>query len=222
MAKLPSVPSRIDTLLRSNTVMSLKELCHKLGGRARSSLFRDLGSLDVIASYTHTGQYHALRATAVFDQDGLWFIHDAGFSIFGTLKNTLAAIINDSEIGITQRELKDLLRVNVQNTLTDLIKSDTVGRKLLPNNIYVYLNAQEHKATDQYQRRAAIYKQGTSATRLPAESVRIEVFVELIRGGNIHVDEMELGLRLRNRGIRIQDTEIEYLLIYYDIKKNRP
>lgn len=222
MIKSPSFAVRIDSLLRSNTVMSLKQLRHELGGRARSSLFRDLTQLDIIASYTHTGQYHALRTAARFDVDGLWFFRDAGFSKFGTLKNTLTTIISDAETGMTHRELKGLLRINVQNALTDLVKSNTVGREVIPDHIYVYLSADEHKARDQFQRRLAIHEQGAATTTLPAESIRIEVFLELIRGASVEVDETELGPRLRNRGVAIQDTQIAYLLAYYDIKKKPP
>ncbi len=202
--------------------MTLRQLRHELGGRARSSLFRDLTRLDVIASYTHTGQYHALRTTAQFDVDGLWFFRDAGFSKFGTLRNTLTTIINDAETGMTHRDLKSLLRINVQNALTDLVKSNTVGREVLPDRIYVYLSADGHKAEDQFQRRLAIHEQGTAATTLPTESIRIEVFLELIRAASVEVDEAELGRRLRNRGVAIQDTQIAYLLAYYDIKKKPP
>lgn len=219
MAVPTPFPTRIRTLLRANTIMSLSQLRQKLGGRGRSSLFRDLSQLDIIASYTHTGQYHALRVAARFDLDGLWFIHDAGFSIFGTLKNTLTTIISDAESGMTHRELKDLLRINVQNALTDLVKSNMVDRKPLPDRIYVYLSTDELKAEDQLQRRLAIHAQGSRAIALPAESVRIEVFVELIRGASVQADETELGPQLRNRGVEIQDTEIAYLLAYYDIKK---
>ncbi len=57
----PSFPDQIRKLLQSNTVMSLKQLRHELGKRPRSSLFRDLKMLDLVTSYTHAGQYHALK-----------------------------------------------------------------------------------------------------------------------------------------------------------------
>jgi hypothetical protein len=219
MVNSPSFPVRIEALLRSHVILSLRQLRDELGGRGRSSLFRDLAHLDVIASYTHAGQYHALRVTAQFDVDGLWFIRGAGFSRFGTLKSTLTAIISEAETGMTHRELKGLLRIGVQNALTELVRSERVGREVLPDRVYVYLSPDEHKADDQLQRRLAIYEHGNAARSLPVESIRIEVFVELIRAAGVQVDETELGSRLRDRGVAIQDAEIAYLLAHYDIKK---
>lgn len=69
--------------------MSLKQLRSELNDRPRSSLFRDLKKLDLISSYTHTGQYHVLNETGRFDESGLWFFQDVGFSQFGTLKKTI-------------------------------------------------------------------------------------------------------------------------------------
>jgi len=214
-----SFPVQIHKLLQSNTIMSLKEIRDNLGGRARSSLFRDLTQMDVIASYTHTGQYHALRSTAKFDMRGLWFINNAGFSKYGTLRNTLIQIIAHANTGMTQKELKSLLRIKVQNTLTDLVKSNGVVRELLPYRVYVYLSTDEKKAADQLQRRLAIHEKGPDAITLPAESLRIEILLELIRGSNSLRNEKELGARLRKRGVAIQDAEIAYVLAYYDIKK---
>lgn len=215
----PSFPTQIHKLLQSKTILSLKQLRDKLGGRARSSLFRDLTQLDVIASYTHTGQYHALRSEAKFDVRGVWFFHDAGFSKYGTLRQSLTHIIAHAKTGMTQKELKSLLRIKVQNTLTDLVKSNTVSRTLLPERVYVYLSEDEHKAEDQLQRRLALH--GSTVIGLPTESVRIEILLELICTPNVLRDEKERGLRLRKRGITIHNTEIAYVLAYYDIKKKR-
>lgn len=215
----PSFPSQIRKHLQSNTTLSLKQLRDKLGGRARSSLFRDLAQLDIITSYTHTGQYHALRTAAKFDVRGLWFFHEAGFSKYGTLRQSLTHIIAHAKTGMTQKELKNLLRIKVQNTLTDLVKSNTMVRELLPDRIYVYLSADKHKAEDQLQRRLALYERGAT-TRLPAESLRIEILLELIRTCHEPRDEEALGARLRKRGFTLHNTEIAYVLAYYDIKKN--
>jgi hypothetical protein len=59
-----------------------------LNDRPRSSLFRDLKKLDLISRYSHTGQYHALKNMAKFDENGFWFFQDIGFSQYGTLKKT--------------------------------------------------------------------------------------------------------------------------------------
>jgi hypothetical protein len=220
MGAEPSFPDNIHRLLQSNTVMPLKQLRHELGDRPRSSLFRDLKKLDLVTSYTHAGQYHALKSAARFDADGLWFFDQAGFAKHGTLKNTLIQIISNAQAGMTQKELKSLLRIKVQNALTHLVQSNAVERQLLPTSIYVYLSVEKQKAEDQLQRRLAIHHKAPEVT-LPVENLIIEILLELIRAPNCRAEAKELGRLLRKRGIVIGDPDIVYVLAYYDIKKNR-
>ena len=216
----PSFPNKIRKLLQSNTVMPLKQLRHELSDRPRSSLFRDLKKLDLVTSYTHAGQYHALKSVAQFDADGLWFFDQAGFAKHGTLKNTLIQIISNAQAGMTQKELKSLLRIKVQNALTHLVQSNAVERQLLPTSIYVYLSVEKHKAEDQLQRRLALHHKAPEVA-LPVENLIIEILLELIRAPDCRADAKELGRLLRKRGIVIGDHDIVYVLAYYDIKKNR-
>ena len=123
----PTYPARIRRLLQTHTVMTVDQLRQALHGRSRSSVFRDLEQLQVITSYSHTGRYHALQAGARFDPHGLWFFNDIGFARYGTLKATLVGLIAQAQDGFTHKELKSRLRVAVQNALTDLVMSHTVG-----------------------------------------------------------------------------------------------
>lgn len=214
-----SPPVRIERLLRTQPVMTIKQLRQALAGRARSSVFRDLKQLDVIASYSHTGQYHALRSSARFDQHGLWFFNDIGFSQYGTLKATLIGLIGEAPTGMTHKELKKLLRVAVQNTLTELVKSNAVGRRLLPHRLSLYVSQDTDQGAAQFERRLSLLEQ-TDETALPPESIRIEILLEIIRRTPCRGDEKTLGLGLRQRGIAIEDREVMAVLIYYDIKKN--
>jgi hypothetical protein len=214
-----NIAEQIRQLLLKNTIMSLKQLRSELQDRPRSSLFRDLKKLDLISSYTHTGQYHALKRLAKFDEDGLWFFQDVGFSRYGTLKKSLVHVITHSQAGMTHREMRKLFRVEVQKPLTDLVSSNAVARQLLPNRIHVYLSADETSVA-QLERRLAIDDKALEVA-LPAESIRIEILVEVIRAPERTSDEKVLGPLLRERGVLVKDEEVRYVLAYYDIKKKR-
>jgi hypothetical protein len=214
-----NIPLKIKKLLLKNRVMSVKQLRHEFRGRSRSSLFRDLQKLDEISSFTHTGQYHALKCSAAFDESGLWFFQDIGFSQYGTLKNTLVQVISDSQAGMTHKEMKTRFRIEVQKPLTDLVNTNAVTRQLLPNRLYVYLSATENKAEDQFQRRLVINDRPLNLA-LPPESIRIEILVEVVHAPERTLEESVLGPLLRKRGVVIKDDEIAYVLAYYDIKKN--
>ena len=215
-----NTPSKIQTLLLKNTVMPLKKLQHECSGRSRRSLFRDLKKIEVISSYTHSGQYHALKKTARFDKNGFWFFQDIGFSQYGTLKETLVHMISHSQVGMTHKELRTLCRIEVQKPMTDLVNTNTVTRQLLPSRIYVYVSADKSQAEEQFQRRLAICDRTVEMT-LPPESVTIEILVEVIQHPKRTLDEKVLGPLLRKRGLAIKDDEIAYVLMYHDIKKKR-
>lgn len=218
MSQVQNILQQIQKLLRKNIVMSLKQLRLELGDRPRSSLFRDLKKLDLISSYTHTGQYHALTRSAKFDEHGLWFFQDVGFSRYGTLKKSLVHVIVHSAAGMTHREMKNLFRIEVQKPLTELVNINAVTRQLLRSRIYVYLSADE-KAEDQFQQRLVISDRSLDMA-LPAASIRIEILVEVIQAPDRTLDETVLGPMLRERGVIIKDEEVGYVLAYYDIKKN--
>ena len=213
-----TIAEQIHQLLLKNTIMSLKQLRAELQDRPRSSLFRDLKKLDLISSYTHTGQYHALTRLAKFDEDGLWFFRDVGFSRYGTLKRSLVHVITHSPAGMTHREMKKLFRVEVQKPLTELVSINAVSRQLLPSRIHVYLSADETSVA-QWERRLAIGDEALEVA-LPAESIRIEILVEVIRAPERSLDEKVLGPLLRKRGVLVKDEAVRYVLAYYDIKKN--
>ena len=218
MKRVLNIAEQIHQLLLKNTIMSLKQLRAELQDRPRSSLFRDLKKLDLISSYTHTGQYHSLTRLAKFDEDGLWFFQDVGFSRYGTLKRSLVQVITHSSAGMTHRELRKLFRVEVQKPLTALVSSNAVARQLLPSRIHVYLSA-DATSVAQLERRLAIGDKALNVA-LPAESIRIEILVEVIRAPERSLNETVLGPRLRKRGVRVKDEAVRTVLAYYDIKKN--
>ena len=219
MKRVLNIAEQIHQLLLKHTIMSLKQLRAELQDRPRSSLFRDLKKLEVISSYTHTGQYHALTQSAKFDEDGLWFFQDVGFSRYGTLKRSLVHGITHSQAGMTHREARTLFRVDVQKPLTELVSSNAVARQLLPSRIHVYLSADETSVA-QLERRLAIGDKALDVA-LPVESIRIEILVEVIRAPERTLDEKVLGSLLRKRGVLVKDEEVRYVLAYYDIKKKR-
>mgnify|MGYP000028258728 FL=1 len=215
-----SPPVRIQRLLQTHTVMTVKQLRQALNGRARSSVFRDLKQVDVITSYSHTGQYHALKSTARFDQHGLWLFNGIGFARYGTLKATLVELIAHAPAGMTHKELKTLLQVAVQNTLTALVASNTVGRRLLPNRLSLYVSQDRQQGAAQLRRRLSLLEKAAE-TVLPPDPIRIEILLEIIRSTPRDTDAKVLAAGLRERGIAIEDREVTAVLLYYDIKKNR-
>ena len=177
-------PDLIRKLLQSKIVMSIKQIRHELAGRPRSSLFRDLKEIECLTSYSHAGQYHALKSKVKFNVDGLWFYEQACFSRHGTLKNTLIRIISSSLAGMTHKELKTLLHIQVQNPLTHLVKINKLQRRVLAEQIFVYLSYDEPQVQDQWQKRLDINEKPLRGA-LPADTIVINILLEIIRGNGL-------------------------------------
>jgi len=216
----PSYPNQIRKLLQSKKVMSLKQIRHEIPDRPRSSLFRDLKKVELLTSYSHSGQHHALKSRVKFNHNGLWFYEQITFSKYGTLKNTLVQTILNSPAGMTHKELKILLRIQVQNSLTHLIKIHLLQRRSLADQVFVYLYHDDSVAQAQWQKRVEFNEKSLSVS-LPSEMITIDILLEIIRGHKPLIDEEELNSRLKQRGVNIPHHQLIYVLTYYDIKKNR-
>jgi len=199
--------------------MSIKQIRHELAGRPRSSLFRDLKKIELLTSYSHAGQFHVLKSKVKFNANGLWFYEQVCFSQYGTLKNTLIRIISNSSAGMTHKELKNLLHIQIQNPLTHLVKINKLQRRVLAEQIFVYLSYDEPQAREQWQKRLDINDKPLSGV-LPAETIVINILLEIIRGNGTLIDEEELGKRLKKREVTVQSKQLNHVLMYYDLKKN--
>jgi len=215
----PSYPNLIHKLLQSKKVMSLKQIRHEIPDRPRSSMFRDLNKIELLTSYSHTGQHHALKSMVKFNPNGLWAYKGIHFSKYGTLKNTLAHIASISPTGMTQKELKTLLCIQVQNTLTHLVKANLLQRRSSTDQVFIYLSPDDSMADAQWQKRLELNIK-ESSMRLPSETIIIDILLEIIRDRDCIIDKDKLSANLKQRRIDVQANQLAYVLDYYDVKKN--
>jgi hypothetical protein len=118
-------------LFKKARVATLDELFEVLETRSRVTVFRRLKEMGYLSSFTHNGRYYTLTELPDFDERGLWFFRNIGFSRAGTLKETTFELVETSFEGRTHEELKNLLRVRVHNTLLTLVREGRIGRERL-------------------------------------------------------------------------------------------
>jgi hypothetical protein len=211
--------TKIEQLLRTNTAMSLSQLCQALNNRSRRSVYRDLKKVSLVTSFSHAGQYHALKSAAKFDLHDLWFFNEIAFAAQGTLKATLTFMITEADAGMTHRELKTRLRIPVQNTLADLIRSELVSRALLPEKRFLYVSKDEVKSKAQLKKRLVLQPQ-KAPTSLPVEEVQIKILVAMLSSPHRAIDDALFTEQLKKQGLKRDEQEIMAVLRYYDLKKN--
>lgn len=125
---MPKINSqrKVENIFRKRRVVTMSDLIEVIGSSSRMTVFRRLRKIDYLSSYTHAGRYYTLYDIARFDEDGIWFYDDIGFSQNGSLKNTVTHLVDSCNAGKFHSELERQLRVRVHNVLLDLVKSKQI------------------------------------------------------------------------------------------------
>jgi len=143
-------------------IATLDQLQEVLGNPARCTVFRKLGDLQYLSSYSHRGKYYTLKSIARFTKQGLWSFRSVWFSRFGNLLQTCEAFVHYSDAGYSAAELKDILQVKTKHALTQLVRDGRLQRETF-DSIYVYLSAQKEVASRQIETREALLEQSPAS-----------------------------------------------------------
>jgi hypothetical protein len=119
----------ITTLLEQQKIATLDELKSALGTNAPATIFRKLGQLDYLTSYSHGGRFYTLHNIVRFDTQGLWSFDSVWFSKHGTLLSTLKHLISTSQEGFFANQLKANLHVDVNTSVLKLFKQSRISRE---------------------------------------------------------------------------------------------
>jgi len=126
-------------------------------------------------------------------------------------------MIDASHKGYTHRELKQLLRCRVQNTLNDLTKNEAIARGSI-NGLFVYVSANDKKALAQIfqrEKKNGIEKIQGEAIDLP---IVIEILLELLRSSVW--DAKTISRNLQVRRVFVTEQQVKEVFLRYKLKKN--
>ena len=138
--KTQSFPvDRLVSLFKKQKIATISELKEALGSNCSMTVFRRLRELEYITSCSHSGKFYSLNRIARFDHMGLWVFNSVLFSYYGTLGETLRALIEKSNNGYTAAELEGILCVKPNGPLADLIGKKKIRREKI-TGVYVYFS----------------------------------------------------------------------------------
>lgn len=143
-------------------IATLDQICAALGDPARCTIFRKLGDLQYLSSYSHRGKYYTLKSIARFTSQGLWNFDSVWFSRFGNLLQTAEAFVQHSEAGYSAAELKEILQVNTKHALAQLVRNGRLQREVF-DAVFVYLSTEKPVASRQRKARKALIQQSPAA-----------------------------------------------------------
>lgn len=205
-------------LFRQRRIADLGVLFTTLRTDSAMSVFRRLRDLGYRTSYSHARRYYTLEDIPEFDDSGLWQYQGVFFSKFGTLKDTLAHMVEASDAGHTHRELRARLRVHIHNTLLDLVNIKRVGRELL-DGLFLYVSAEQERAATQVARRRQQSAAVVQAAHVLGPTLEIAVLLEVIHGARLIADPAKVAETLAGKGVRVSRDEVEAIFYKHGLKK---
>ncbi len=189
-------------LIKRVSVADMATFLEVLGTRSRMTVFRRLKVLGYQTSFTHSGRFYTLVGVPVFDELGLWFHREVGFSAEGTLKDTVVAHVERAPDGRTHAELHHVLRVRMHNTLLALVNEGRIAREHF-GNVSLYVSAYAPRASLQLAGRQELARVMDEVCRVLTDDEIIEVLAEALRAAGIP-EPAVVAARLAARGVRIE------------------
>jgi hypothetical protein len=139
MRKIQYGTDKLREVFVKKKVLTLDSIKETLGTTVKMTAFRKLKMLAYRSSYSHAGKYYTLDEIATYDEYGLWSFNRIHFSVNGSLINAIRYLIASSEKGCFASELKELLKVRVQEPLLKLYNSEKLHRRQIGGQ-YLYLS----------------------------------------------------------------------------------
>jgi hypothetical protein len=162
---------------------------------------------------THCTEFPSLKL-------GLWVYRDIRFSQYGTLLETLVALVEHAPTGFTVHELEELLQIPVGNLLSLLVRDGRLQRNALRGRQVVYLACEPQQAGRQYERRQQLRLPHSGG--LPAGCSAGDV-IEVLRQMIVEFDTGpdSWARQLQARGIEVTADQIRAIQEHYALKKKR-
>ncbi len=208
------------SFFRKHYIADISALFGLLDTRSRMSVFRRLKGIGYRSSFNYAGRYYTLADVPRFDQWGLWFYRDVGFSCSGTLKATVMELVEGSATGMTPKDLLSLLKLPVANTLYNTLHEllhDARLRRQTLAGAPIYLSADSGRASGQLLKR----RQQSSSEAPVSDDMVIAVLVEALQNLEVLVAPSVLASRLVARGVVVTVVQVEQIFTRYGLEPEK-
>lgn len=208
------------SFFRKRPVADLATLFEVLDTRSRMSVFRRLRDIGYFSSYTQTGRYYTLAEVPSFDEHGLWWYQAVGFSRRGTLRATVAWLVEEAEGGYTHAELEVRLRIQVHNALLVLVRAGAIRREVLAG-VYLYVSSDATRAKLQLVVRREQVAEAARLPRLPPDEVVLLVLVEALHASEGMPAPPVVAARLAARGEEVSPEQAERVYDHFGLEPGK-
>ncbi len=164
-------------------------------------------------SYNCNARYYTLAGLPQFDQHGLWSFREIRFSQWGSLTNTIVALVENADAGMTPDQLQQLLQVkNIRSALGRLVQQGRLAREKVGGR-FVYFPVGD--ANERCQRR----REMETPAAMPSLEHVIALLVEIIQ--RPQNSPRQWAQRLARQEIRLSTNDIRKVLDHYGIDRKK-
>ncbi len=203
-------------MFRQKKVLVKDEMLRE-SGCSTITMWRILNSLGYITSYNCNATFYTLADIPKFDRYGLWSYRKARFSRYGTLSNTITALVCESLSGMEVGDLHARLGVKVAPILTRLYQQGRLSRERTEGR-YVYVDTNEENRKRQLEKRRLETLENIR-TVLPELERVVAVLVELIQ--KVELKPRQIVRRLARKGVKVKAAEVQAILIRYQLDSKK-
>lgn len=164
-------------------------------------------------SINNNGRYYTLPQIPVFDENGLWKYKTVLFSKHGNLRQTIIALITESEKGLSAVEIAEFVDLVPNSSFLSRFKSVPGVRREKHQGRFIYFSDHPQIYSQQMQTRAS----RQAAAGLPSDSEAVEILVELIKYPDIGIEQ--LAGRVSKPGKQVAPAMIRRFLGLHDLLK---
>ena len=164
-------------------------------------------------SINNNGRYYTLPQIPVFDENGLWKYKTVLFSKHGNLKQTIVALITESEKGLSAVEIAEFVDLVPNSSFLSRFKTVPGVRREKHQGRFIYLSDHPQIYSQQMQARAT----GLSAAGFPSDSEAVEILVHLIKYPEVGIEQ--LAAKVAKPGKPVGAAMIRRFLRFHDLLK---
>jgi len=159
------------------------------------SIRRFLKQLGYFSSFTHNSKWYTLSSIPAFDNNGLWFYNQIGFSRHGNLKQNIVHFINKSCQGLSAKQLAEILSIPCHAVLNHMYHSGAIDRFKSKSGL-VYVSATERSKKQQLMRLQSPQVTVTAPQELNPQTA-VYVLVAYIKNPQASFDELSKAVAKR-------------------------
>jgi len=226
--KLTVKESAVVSLLQQWRVGTMARLRQQLQV-SHMTVARALKKYGYYSSFNKNAAYYTLHDLPCFDDAGLWWYRDIGFSRHGTLTATVVALVEPSPAGCTVAELEARLRTPVANLLCRCCREGRLARAYRGRRV-VYVSPVVRQRGEQLRRRgeqAAPVCRDVGEPDVPGPGwpagldphAVLTLLVEMIR--RPEVSDAALSQTVQGRGFSLTAAQVRQVIAFYDLSKKR-